>query len=206
MNCSPFLPHLMTTNLNSRTTPPRHRPTKWCARHSAAPDISVWRRKGENATISSRRAFPSHGRGRRFNPYSAHQQIKYLATPPETRDSLRSEYHPGNKKAAPGLSRAALGFCGRVASDGRARSSLPHDSRPRNGSPRLLVIEAFAFRHGLDLQSLVSRHCRGNQRRHSGGDSSQNTVFRANAPDADRCVSHRRFQRLSPPPPRFLLN
>ena len=63
---------------------------------------------------------------------------------------------PPTKKAPPGPSRAALGFCGRVASDGQARSSLPHDPRPRNGSPGL-VTEAFAFRHGLDLQSLVWR-------------------------------------------------
>jgi len=55
---------------------------------------------------------------------------------------------PATKKAPPGPSRAALGFCGRVASNGRARSSLPHDSRPPNGSTGL-VIEAFAFRHGL---------------------------------------------------------
>jgi hypothetical protein len=109
---------------------------------------------------------PSHGRGRRFNPYSAHQQIKYLATPPKAphrKPHRKRGIHcavniaPATKKAPPGPSRAALGFCGRVASDGRARSSLPHDSRPRNGSLGL-VIEAFAFRHGLDLQSLVGRH------------------------------------------------
>jgi len=58
---------------------------------------------GGNYLILQNIAFPSHGRGRRFNPYSAHQQIKILSNPtenapPETRDSLRSEYRPGNKK------------------------------------------------------------------------------------------------------------
>ena len=84
MNCSPFSPHPMTTSLNSRTTPPHRRPTKWCARHSAAPDVSVRGGKGENADFTSRSAFPSHGRGRRFNPYSPHQQIKHLAAPAKT--------------------------------------------------------------------------------------------------------------------------
>jgi hypothetical protein len=92
MNCSPFSPHPMTTSLNSRTSPPHHRPTKWCARHSAAPDVSVWRGKGENANFTSRRAFPSHGRGRRFNPYSAHQQIKDLRTALKTPHRKRRRF------------------------------------------------------------------------------------------------------------------